>query len=105
MPKQTASQTIGPFFHYALTPETYGRPGIAGGVLVTGATPGEQVRIAGRVLDGVGQPMPDAMVEIWQTNPAGRYNHPADDREEAALDPEFRGFGLWLLKTLSVAEI
>ncbi len=93
MPKQTASQTIGPFFHYALTPETYGRPGIAGGVLVTGATPGEQVRIAGRVLDGVGQPMPDAMVEIWQTNAAGRYNHPADDREEAALDPEFRGFG------------
>ena len=93
MAKQTASQTIGPFFHYALTPEAYGRPGIAGGVLVTGATPGEQVRIAGRVLDGVGQPMPDAMVEIWQTNAAGRYNHPADDREEAALDPEFRGFG------------
>ncbi len=37
--------------------------------------------------------MPDALVEIWQANAAGRYNHPADDREEAALDPEFRGFG------------
>ncbi len=93
MPKQTAAQTIGPFFHYALTPEAYGRPGIAGGVLVTGDTPGERVRIAGRVLDGAGQPMPDAMVEIWQANAAGRYNHPADDREEAALDPGFRGFG------------
>lgn len=96
--KQTASQTIGPFFHYALTPEPYGRPGIAGGVLVTGDTPGERVRIEGRVFDGNGQPVPDAMVEIWQANAAGRYNHPADDRpahgrEEAALDPGFRGFG------------
>ncbi len=93
MPKQTASQTVGPYFHYALTPEPYGRPGIAGGVLVTGDTPGERVRVEGRVLDGDGQPVPDAMVEIWQANAAGRYNHPADRREEAALDPGFRGFG------------
>jgi protocatechuate 3,4-dioxygenase alpha subunit len=93
MPKQTASQTVGPYFHYALTPEPYGRPGIAGGVLVSGDTPGERVRVEGRVLDGAGQPMPDAMVEIWQANAAGRYNHPADRREEAVLDPGFRGFG------------
>jgi protocatechuate 3,4-dioxygenase alpha subunit len=93
MPKQTASQTIGPFFHFALTPESYGRPGIAGGILAGGDTPGEAIRVEGRVLDGAGQPMPDAMVEIWQANAAGRYNHPADGREEAALDPGFRGFG------------
>lgn len=93
MPKQTASQTVGPYFHYALTPEPYGRPGIAGGVLVTGDTPGERVRVEGRVFDGNGQPVPDAMVEIWQANAAGRYNHPADGRGEAALDPGFRGFG------------
>ncbi len=97
-PKQTASQTIGPFFHYALTPESYGRPGIAGGVLASTDTAGERVRIEGRVFDGEGRPMPDALVEIWQANAAGRYNHPADDRpahgrEEAALDPGFRGFG------------
>jgi protocatechuate 3,4-dioxygenase alpha subunit len=96
--KQTASQTIGPFFHYALTPESYGRPGIAGGVLASADTLGERVRIEGRVFDGEGRPMPDALVEIWQANAAGRYNHPADDRsahgrEEAALDPGFRGFG------------
>lgn len=101
--KQTASQTIGPFFHYALTPEPYGRPGIAGGVLASADTAGERVRIEGRVFDGEGRPMPDALVEIWQANAAGRYNHPADDRpahgrpadgsEEAALDPGFRGFG------------
>ena len=106
--KQTASQTIGPFFHYALTPESYGRPGIAGGVLASADTRGERVRIEGRVFDGEGRPIPDALVEIWQANAAGRYNHPADDRpahgrpadgrpadgsEEAALDPGFRGFG------------
>ncbi len=96
--KQTASQTIGPFFHYALTPESYGRPGIAGGVLASADTRGERVRIEGRVFDGEGRPMPDALVEIWQANAAGRYDHPADDRpahgrEEAALDPGFRGFG------------
>jgi protocatechuate 3,4-dioxygenase alpha subunit len=101
--KQTASQTIGPFFHYALTPESYGRPGIASGVLANADTAGERVRIEGRVFDGEGRPMPDALVEIWQANAAGRYNHPADDRpahgrpadgsEEAALDPGFRGFG------------
>ena len=96
--KQTASQTIGPFFHYALTPESYGRPGIAGGVLASADTLGERVRIEGRVFDGEGRPMPDALVEIWQANAAGRYNHPTDDRsahgrEDAALDPGFRGFG------------
>ena len=96
--KQTASQTIGPFFHYALTPESYGRPGIAGGVLASADTLGERVRIEGRVFDGEGRPMPDALVEIWQANAAGRYNHPPDarsahGREEAALDPGFRGFG------------
>lgn len=91
--KQTASQTVGPYFHYALTPEPYGRPGLAGGVLVTGDTPGERIRVEGRVFDGEGQPVTDAMVEIWQANAAGRYNHPADGRDEVALDPGFRGFG------------
>ncbi len=90
--KQTASQTVGPYFHYALTPEPYGRPGIAGGVLVTGDTAGERIRIEGRVLDGEGQPISDAMVEIWQANSHGRYNHPDDDQEKP-LDENFKGFG------------
>jgi protocatechuate 3,4-dioxygenase alpha subunit len=72
-------------------------------VLASADTAGERVRIEGRVFDGEGRPIPDALVEIWQANAAGRYNHPADDRpahgrpadgsEEAALDPGFRGFG------------
>jgi protocatechuate 3,4-dioxygenase alpha subunit len=93
VPGQTPSQTVGPFFAYGLTPEPYGKPGIATNVLATDRTAGERIRIEGRVLDGAGDPVPDAMVEIWQANAAGRYRHPADDRDDAPLDPHFAGFG------------
>jgi len=92
-PKQTPSQTIGPFFAYGLTPKDYGRHGIASNVLTTKETLGERVTIEGRVLDGAGDPVPDAMIEIWQANSAGRYAHPADRREEVARDDNFQGFG------------
>jgi protocatechuate 3,4-dioxygenase alpha subunit len=85
MPAQTPSQTIGPFFHDALS-----WPG--GEVLVRPGTKGERIAIVGRVLDGDGQPVPDALVEIWQANAAGRYAHP-DDTQAKPLDPSFVGFG------------
>ncbi len=85
-PETTPSQTKGPFFHDALVDED--RSG-----LVPRDHP-EAVRIEGAVYDGAGDPVPDAMVEIWQANRAGRYNDPADDREDLPLDPEtFSGFG------------
>ncbi|MGE5539416.1 MAG: protocatechuate 3,4-dioxygenase subunit alpha [Gemmatimonas sp.] len=93
MPKQTPSQTVGPFFAYALVPESYGRKGIAGNVLVSAATRGERIRIEGRVLDGNGALVNDALIEIWQANAAGRYRHPADKRDDVAVDPAFTGFG------------
>ena len=95
MPRQTPSQTVGPFFAHALTPERYGRRGIADNELVKDGAQGE-IWIAGRVLDGEGQPMSDALVEIWQANAAGRYRHPADDRDGASFargDRDFDGFG------------
>ena len=71
----TPSQTIGPFFHDALLGEDRSE-------LAAPDHP-EAVRIEGTIYDGAGEPVPDAMVEIWQTNAAGRYN-----------DPEtFSGFG------------
>jgi protocatechuate 3,4-dioxygenase, alpha subunit len=93
MTKQTPSQTVGPFFAYGLTPEGYGHKGIAGNVLVTPATVGERIRIEGRVLDGKGAPVNDALLEIWQANAVGRYRHTADRRDAVALDPSFAGFG------------
>jgi protocatechuate 3,4-dioxygenase, alpha subunit len=90
--KQTPSQTVGPFFAYGLTPEQYGYPfrALAGAVLVDDDTPGERIRITGRVLDGEGNPVPDALIEIWQADGEGRYAHPADRR---GSNVGFKGFG------------
>ena len=83
----TGSQTVGPFFAPTLLREDARR-----NVLTRPETAGERIRIEGRVLDGDGMAVPDAMVEIWQANAHGRYNHPAD-QGPAALDPTFTGFG------------
>lgn len=83
----TSSQTVGPFFAPALLREDAVR-----NVLVQPETAGERIRIEGRVLDGDGLPVPDAMIEIWQANAHGRYNHPAD-QGPAQLDATFIGFG------------
>src|SRR5262245_33850908 len=83
----TGSQTVGPFFSPCLL-----RDGACRNVLTEPETAGERIRIEGYVLDGDGEPVPDAMVEIWQANAHGRYNHPADQRS-LPLDPSFIGFG------------
>lgn len=79
------SQTVGPFFHFITD-----RGAI--GCLVTESTKGERIRLICRVLDGDRLPVDDAMIEIWQANEQGRYNHP-DDPQGKALDPTFFGFG------------
>lgn len=90
--RQTPSQTVGPFFAYALTPEQYGYDfkSIADGNLIEGDVPGQRIRIEGRVLDGNGDLVPDAMIEIWQADGEGRYAHPADPR---GSNVAFKGFG------------
>jgi protocatechuate 3,4-dioxygenase alpha subunit len=89
---QTPAQTVGPFFAYGLTPEQYGyaMTSIAGPGMVTEGTGGERIRIEGRVLDGAGQAISDAMIEIWQADASGRYAHPADPRSS---NVSFKGFG------------
>ena len=53
---------------------------------------GERIIVRGRVTDEDARPVPHTMVEVWQANAAGRYNHPAD-QHDAALDPNFSGEG------------
>ena len=53
---------------------------------------GERIIVSGRVLDSNGRPVPNALVEIWQANAAGRYAH-AKDQHPAPLDPNFSGAG------------
>jgi protocatechuate 3,4-dioxygenase alpha subunit len=50
--------------------------------------------IRGRLVDGLGAPVPDGMIETWQCDPDGRFDHPDDPRGAAAPSvPGFRGFG------------
>jgi protocatechuate 3,4-dioxygenase alpha subunit len=90
--KQTPSQTVGPYFAYGLAAPQYGYPhsGIASDEVADEFTSGEHIRLVGRVFDGAGNPVPDAMIEIWQADAEGRYMHPADAR---ASNQRFRGFG------------
>jgi len=82
----TPSQTVGPYL-------AIGLPWPDGPLVVPDGTPGAIV-ITGVVRDGAGQPLPDALVETWQADPDGRFDHPDDPR--GAVPPAaagFRGFG------------
>lgn len=86
----TASQTVGPFFHGCLLRLDARRT-----VLATAGVPGARIKLAGRVLDGDGAGVSDAVVEIWQADAEGRYCHPADRWPERidGAGQTFLGFG------------
>jgi protocatechuate 3,4-dioxygenase alpha subunit len=86
MMKQTPNQTVGPFLRIGMV---YGP---AQNKLVSEQTSGQRIGIRGLVFDGEGQPVTDALVEIWQPDAQGIFDHPADPRQ-AQADPHFRGFG------------
>jgi protocatechuate 3,4-dioxygenase alpha subunit len=81
----TASQTTGPFvaisFERTIVDDV-APPSVAG----------DRVVIHGRVIDGDGKPVDDAVIETWQANSHGKYAHPEDTREKL-LEPDFKGFG------------
>jgi protocatechuate 3,4-dioxygenase alpha subunit len=100
MSEITPSQTVGPYFAYGLAPHSrcdwkpnanYDSKETVGADLVTPDASGTKVRIEGRVLDGDGMPINDAMLEIWQADAQGRYAHPRDSR--ARTNAMFKGFG------------
>ena len=82
----TPSQTVGPFFHLGMAHPEWAD-------LTASEPDGQRIVIEGRVIDGDGAPVPDACVEVWQANAAGRYNHPDDTQTDKPLDPKFHGFG------------
>jgi protocatechuate 3,4-dioxygenase alpha subunit len=86
---QSPSQTVGPYFAQGLLREG---DQVFTNILVSEDTEGERIRITGCVSDAEGRPIEDAMLEIWQANSHGRYNHPLDEQDKP-LDPEFRGHG------------
>jgi protocatechuate 3,4-dioxygenase alpha subunit len=76
----TPSQTVGPFL-------SIGLPWPDGPTVVPEGTPGA-IMITGTVYDGAGTPVPDALIETWQADPQGRFNHP-----DSPQPTDFRGFG------------
>jgi protocatechuate 3,4-dioxygenase, alpha subunit len=72
---QTPSQTVGPFFAYGLTARQYGYAytDVLTNALLGPDAPGTRIVITGRVLDGQGNPVPDAIIELWQADTAGHY--------------------------------
>jgi protocatechuate 3,4-dioxygenase alpha subunit len=100
----TPSQTVGPFFSFGLEWSD-------GPFAVPEGTAGA-IRIEGRLLDGLGQPVPDGIIETWQADPDGRFAHPDDPRGAVEWDG-FRGFarcptdaeGHWSVLTLKPGPV
>ena len=87
-PIATSSQTVGPFFHFGLTAnESLGR-------IASPDTPGEHIQLRVRVLDGAGETVPDAVIEIYQADAEGRYpdstEPPAATSEPRVPSPRLR---------------
>lgn len=91
--KETASQTAGPYVHIGLA------PGAAGfdiyreelGWDITGPNAkGEKIRVEGQIFDGMGSPVKDVLIEIWQANADGHYAHPEGGGD---VEEGFRGWG------------
>ena len=82
----TPSQTVGPFFMIGLT-----GPCLISHIAAPGV-PGQRVKLICTVFAGEDQPVNDALIEIWQANAEGKYNHP-DDTQDKPVDPSFLGFG------------
>ena len=81
----TSSQTVGPYFRIGLRWLNQDN-------LVGEGVSGERVTIQGRVFDGDGAPVRDAILEIWQANAHGKYDHP-EDTQDKLLEPGFKGYG------------
>lgn len=92
---ETPSQTGGPYVHIGLMPNQAGIEVFEhsfGNQLVQAQTKGERIRLEGQVLDGLGLPIRDVLVEIWQADAEGIYPSPADLQGKQA-DPHFFGWG------------
>ena len=93
--KETPSQTAGPYVHIGMTPNLCGITGVidadAGASMLTPDTRGERITITGRVLDGSGAPVGDAVLEIWQADADGAFAAPMGPNSNSR--PAFTGWG------------
>jgi len=114
--KESPSQTAGPYVHIGCVPNFCGIEGVwdrdLGDAMVNDQTRGERISVSGIVYDGVGAPLKDALVEIWQADVDGIYPGGSDPR--GAGDPNFTGWGrkagdyqsgLWTFETVKPGRV
>lgn len=91
--KETPSQTAGPYVHIGLAPGAAGfdiyRQELGWDIAGPNAK-GERIRIEGTVIDGMGSPIKDVLLEAWQANADGIYAHP---EHEGSVEDGFKGWG------------
>lgn len=91
--RETASQTAGPFVHIGLAPGAAGfdiyRRELGHDIAGPNAS-GTRIRVEGRVIDGMGSPVKDVLLEVWQADAAGHHAHPEGG---GAVEDGFRGWG------------
>jgi protocatechuate 3,4-dioxygenase alpha subunit len=116
MLKETASQTAGPYLHIGMMPQAVGfdiRSRERLNVLAGPNAQGQRIRLEGIIHDGEAVLVRDAMIEIWQANTHGKYDHPGD-RQDLPLDPAFKGWGravsdfetgLWWFDTVKPGKV
>lgn len=92
--KETPSQTAGPYVHIGTTPNFIGIESVYAKDLGAGVCPaaakGERIIVTGRVFDGSGTPLRDALLEIWQADADGLY--PGHGEHRGTADPHFPGW-------------
>lgn len=91
--KETASQTAGPFVHIGLAPEAAGIPtgrNARANLMAQPGCKGERIRLEGVIFDGEGEPVRDALIEVWQADGEGNFHHPATP---GPADPRVSNWG------------
>jgi protocatechuate 3,4-dioxygenase beta subunit len=88
-PVLTPTQPEGPFYPVAIGEDDWDLTRVAGG---SGRAEGEVIEVAGQVLDGGCNPIPGSIVEVWQANTHGLYDHPRDRPGGRIFDPNFQGY-------------
>lgn len=102
--KESPSQTAGPYVHIGCVPTFAGLEGMFGGqdlgaVMITGDPAGARITLRLKVIDGAGDPLTDAMIEIWQSGPDGTFG-PTDGFSHWGRQPTDADTGDAVFETL-----
>jgi len=100
--KETPSQTAGPFVHIGLSPRRAGfemYDAEPGEVIAGPNVPGERIAVEGTVFDGIGDPVRDALIEVWQADAAGTYGPREDFAGWGRVVPDFET-GRFVIETV-----